>query len=156
MIGRTTTEEGVNHRVWDHANTRAPEPILSPSYSSSSPSARPPPAAALRPAMRILKRPSPSSTPTPAPAPAPSTAAALKEKEARYAAARERIFGPGADDSAGGVGNESEREGKGREKERRDKGAGVVRNPKGPSEGEGGGFGGKRRPPNVRRTTGDE
>ncbi|KAJ6467374.1 hypothetical protein C8R45DRAFT_477374 [Mycena sanguinolenta] len=47
----------------------------------------------------------------------------------------ERIFGPGADDSAGRVVNETETENK-EKKDRREKGAGVVRNPKGPSEGE--------------------
>ncbi|KAJ6461704.1 hypothetical protein C8R45DRAFT_1178870 [Mycena sanguinolenta] len=110
-------------------------------------------AAALQPAMRILNRPSPSNTPAPAPVPSTSNTAAegLKEREARYAAVQERIFG--AEDK----GKEREIENKEkRQSERKENGAGVVRNPKGPSEGEGGGFGGKRRPPNARRSTGGE
>ncbi|KAJ6467363.1 hypothetical protein C8R45DRAFT_1019899 [Mycena sanguinolenta] len=60
--------------------------------------------------MRILKRPSPSNTPAPAPAPSTSNTAAeaLEEREARYVAARERIFG-------------AEDEGKERETENKEK-----------------------------------
>ncbi|KAF7333263.1 SUZ domain-containing protein [Mycena sanguinolenta] len=94
--------EDASRSVWDHPNTRAPAPSPTPASLPSSaysfaPSARVPPAAALQPAMRILKRPSPSPSPTSTPAPeggAKTAAEALKEREARYAAARERIFGP--------------------------------------------------------------
>lgn len=47
------------------------------------------------PPMRILKRPSPSSlSPTTSTTSGSATGETLKEREARYHAARERIFGP--------------------------------------------------------------
>ncbi|KAF7351800.1 SUZ domain-containing protein [Mycena sanguinolenta] len=138
--------EDASRSVWVHPNTRAPAaaPIPTPAYSFA-PSARVPPAAALQPAMRILKRPSPSPSPTSTPAPEGGTktaAEALKEREARYAAARERIFGP---DEASGTSESKEKENKERK--------GVTRNPRGPAEGEGGGFGARRA--NPPRTTGE-
>jgi hypothetical protein len=62
--------------------------------ASRSGSVIPPPAAAFQPAMRILKRPQ-SSSPSQSSATfsAPPPAETLQEREARYAAARERIFG---------------------------------------------------------------
>ena len=45
------------------------------------------------PQMRILKRPSPSISPTPSTNSSSAAGETLKEREARYHAARERIFG---------------------------------------------------------------
>ena len=45
------------------------------------------------PQMRILKRPSPSLSPTPSTNSGSAAGETLKEREARYHAARERIFG---------------------------------------------------------------
>ncbi|KAF7344454.1 hypothetical protein MSAN_01927000 [Mycena sanguinolenta] len=131
-------KEEMNQRIWDNANSRAPAPMphLVPAPSASisaaaSASARPPPAAALQPAMHILKRPSPSASPSPSHAgntavPGGGGRETLKEREARYQAARERIFGAGGGEDVG----------MGSEKEKR---ARTVRNPLGPSDGEGGG-----------------
>ncbi|KAJ7247436.1 hypothetical protein B0H12DRAFT_1304479 [Mycena haematopus] len=96
-----------NQQIWHDANTRAPMPHL-----ITSPAAPAPPAAALQPAIRILKRPSPAPT-SAAPRPA-APGETLRERGARYQAARDRIFGDGGND------NQSV-------------GAGVVRNPKGPA-----------------------
>ncbi|KAG6887475.1 hypothetical protein C0992_012103, partial [Termitomyces sp. T32_za158] len=69
-----------------------PELIIAPSATSSSHVAPPPPAA-FQPTMRILKRPGSDGSSKSA-TPPPSSAESLKEREARYQAARERIFGP--------------------------------------------------------------
>ncbi|KAF8628796.1 hypothetical protein AX15_003712 [Amanita polypyramis BW_CC] len=70
------------------------------SSSLSSTQLRLPPQAAFQPALSILKRPSPSSA-SPSSTPGPSgsgsslssSSSNLREREARYQAARERIFG---------------------------------------------------------------
>ncbi|KAJ7141604.1 hypothetical protein C8R46DRAFT_1135366 [Mycena filopes] len=110
-----------NQRIWENANARAPMPNLI--VSSSSLAAAAPPAAALQPKMRILKRPT-NSAPA-APAPATTGGETLKEREVRYQAARDRIFGNEADGRAspgekkvGGGGGLSP--------------VGVARNPRGP------------------------
>ncbi|EKM78354.1 hypothetical protein AGABI1DRAFT_129470 [Agaricus bisporus var. burnettii JB137-S8] len=79
-----------NRKLWEAANTgvAAPMPTLLPSRTSS---VVPPPAAAFQPALRILKRPQSSSPSQNTPTAAPQES--LQDKEARYAAARERIFG---------------------------------------------------------------
>ncbi|KAH9937815.1 uncharacterized protein BXZ73DRAFT_100029 [Epithele typhae] len=92
-------------KLWEDANQRAPMPELVIAHSSThGPSAASPPPAAFQPVLRILKRPtSGSGSPVPSPAssssgsPAPDNSYAARE--ARYQAARERIFGdasPGA------------------------------------------------------------
>ncbi|KAJ7211062.1 hypothetical protein B0H12DRAFT_1329951 [Mycena haematopus] len=104
-----------NQQIWHDANTRAPMPHLITSTAAT------PPAAALQPAMRILKRPSAAPT-SPLPPPA-APGETLREREARYQAARDRIFAGSADGGS----------------DQKGVGAGVVRNPKGPapaSEGE--------------------
>ena len=96
-----------------------PEVLIS--SSSTTASAVSPPAVAFQPQMRILKRPSSqnsssnlSSSQTPA--------ESLAQREARYQAARERIFG--GDDGSENVSED----GSGKLKR------GVIRNPVGPSE----------------------
>ncbi|KAJ7072765.1 hypothetical protein C8F01DRAFT_1243789 [Mycena amicta] len=69
--------------------------------------------AAFQPQLRILKRPTTATAPAPAPPTPPGES--LKEREARYQAARERIFG--TEDTV-----------------EKKKAGGVVRNPKGPSD----------------------
>ncbi|KAJ6467350.1 hypothetical protein C8R45DRAFT_1106109 [Mycena sanguinolenta] len=101
--------------------THTSHPRLPPRRPGPRPHSRPPCASSS--ARLVPTRLLPYRHPPPPPAPAPSNADALKQREARYAAARERILGPGADKAGG---------------------AGVVRNPKRPSESEGGGFGGRR------------
>ncbi|KAJ7227587.1 hypothetical protein B0H12DRAFT_1240505 [Mycena haematopus] len=99
-----------NQQIWHNANTRAPMPHL-----IASPAAAAPPAAALQPAMRILKRPSATATSPSLPPVGPGET--LREREARYRAARDRIFGDGAD----------------RGSDKKGVGVGVMRNPKGPA-----------------------
>ncbi|KAF5350593.1 hypothetical protein D9756_008676 [Leucocoprinus leucothites] len=95
-------EEGTNKKIWEAANSQdsAPMPAL---LSSRTGSVIPPPAGAFQPAMRILKRPQSSSSSASQGSPAtspPPTGESLHEREARYAAARERIFGlDGSDES---------------------------------------------------------
>jgi hypothetical protein len=91
--------------------------------SNTSNTAVAPPAAAFQPKMRILKRP---VNPGPA-APAPPVAAGetLKEREARYQAARERIFG--------GEGDVTSSPGDKKGGQTSPAGVGVVRNPRGPA-----------------------
>jgi SUZ domain len=67
-----------------------PALIISPSATSSRSVLSPPPGA-FQPTMRILKRPSDSTSPTPPPS--SSTSEPIKAREARYQAARDRIFG---------------------------------------------------------------
>ncbi|KAF8203470.1 hypothetical protein K438DRAFT_1964954 [Mycena galopus ATCC 62051] len=130
-----------NQRIWRDANAQAPMPalILSASSTSSTHHTPAPPAAALQPAMRILKRPSPTGPVVPAAAPVAGET--LKEREARYQAARDRIFGEA--DATGAA--------------KKDKAGGVVRNPKGPDTDTDGttpprGFGTRNPPAPPRRT----
>ncbi|KAG6841838.1 hypothetical protein C0991_006245 [Blastosporella zonata] len=86
-----------NQRIWEDANAKAPNPmptlIIAPSATSANHVVSPPQAAFL-PTMRILKRPSSAVNSKSATPPPSSSAESLKEREARYQAARERIFGP--------------------------------------------------------------
>ncbi|KAG6835509.1 hypothetical protein H0H93_000693, partial [Arthromyces matolae] len=88
------TEE-TNQRLWEQANTKAPNPmpelILAPSATSST-HVVPPPAGAFQPTLRILRRPN-SGVNSKTTTPPPSTSESFREREARYQAARERIFG---------------------------------------------------------------
>jgi SUZ domain len=84
--------ETLRYRTWIARNARAPMPELIISSSGTTATAVPPPAIAFQTPMRILKRPSSqnsgsnsSSSQTPI--------ETLAQKEARYQAARERIFG---------------------------------------------------------------
>ncbi|KAJ7613644.1 hypothetical protein DFH06DRAFT_144627 [Mycena polygramma] len=111
-----------NQQIWENANSRAPMPSLIVSNSSHTSAA--PPAAAFQPKMRILKRPT-----NPGPVAAPPSAPAgesLKEREARYQAARDRIFGTEGDRAS----SPGDKKGGG---EASPAGVGVVRNPKGPA-----------------------
>jgi hypothetical protein len=106
--------------------------IVTTSASSVNPL---PPPAAFQPTLRILKRPSPSSS-TPSTPGLPSGTSTLdasggnlKEREARYQAARERIFG-GAE-QAGASASSHASNGNGSQPA-----AHVVREPRGPGEGQ--------------------
>ncbi|KAJ6545481.1 hypothetical protein B0H19DRAFT_1266908 [Mycena capillaripes] len=111
-----------NQRIWQNANTQAPMPSLIVSNSNNA-SAAAPPAAAFQPKMRILKRP---TNPGPAVAPPPAAAGeTLKEREARYQAARDRIFGTEGD-GASSPGDKKSGQAS-------PAGVGVVRNPRGPA-----------------------
>ncbi|KAK0205427.1 hypothetical protein DFS33DRAFT_766157 [Desarmillaria ectypa] len=100
------TEEA-NQRLWNDANTKSAAPMPTV-VSSSTPT---PPAAAFQPVMRILKRPT-SSTNSSVSSDVLS-AESFREREARYQAARERIFGNGDSEPS----------------------STVVRNPRGPENG---------------------
>ncbi|OSC96499.1 hypothetical protein PYCCODRAFT_1441025 [Trametes coccinea BRFM310] len=86
-------------KLWEEANARAPMPqVVIAGSSTSNAAALSPPPAALQPVMRILKRPSASpsssaSSPGSSTANDPSASKSYAEREARYQAARERIFG---------------------------------------------------------------
>ncbi|KAJ7748387.1 hypothetical protein B0H16DRAFT_1725572 [Mycena metata] len=111
-----------NQRIWENANAQTPMPNLI--VSGSNHAAAAPPAAAFQPKMRILKRPT-NSAPVAA-APPTTSGETLKDREARYQAARDRIFGnepdgrasPGDSKAGGGSGLPP---------------VGVARNPRGPT-----------------------
>ncbi|THV02183.1 hypothetical protein K435DRAFT_852999 [Dendrothele bispora CBS 962.96] len=96
--------EEVNRKIWEEADRKAPAPM--PLVSSASTA---PPPGAFQPTMKILKRPQTNSNPSSAPGtPSPVgglsasvSTESLQEREARYQAARNRIFGenPGSDQS---------------------------------------------------------
>ena len=84
--------------MWTHLklpgsrNAKAPNPM--PAVIAMSPhQVLTPPPGAFQPTLRILKRPSESNSKSPTPPPSSSSSDTLKDREARYQAARERIFG---------------------------------------------------------------
>ncbi|KAM5539710.1 hypothetical protein V8D89_006523 [Ganoderma adspersum] len=89
-------------KLWEEANQRAPMPqlVMAGSGTGSTAATSPPPAA-FQPALRILKRPiaspssssSASSVPTLGSGSSNSSSSTYAEREARYQAARDRIFG---------------------------------------------------------------
>ncbi|KAJ3567937.1 hypothetical protein NP233_g6038 [Leucocoprinus birnbaumii] len=91
-------DEDKNKKIWEAANKQVvtPMPTL---VSTRTGSVIPPPAAAFQPAMRILKRPSSSSPSQNSSVTSPPPGETLQEREARYAAARERIFGSESSES---------------------------------------------------------
>ncbi|KAI0330021.1 hypothetical protein GY45DRAFT_1434996 [Cubamyces sp. BRFM 1775] len=101
-------QEDDPHQVWEEANKRTPMPqVVIAGSSTSGAAALSPPPAALQPVLRILKRPQASATSSTSMSPSPGHSAAgspalstdasksYAEREARYQAARERIFGEG-------------------------------------------------------------
>ncbi|KDQ32982.1 hypothetical protein PLEOSDRAFT_1080401 [Pleurotus ostreatus PC15] len=79
----------LNKKIWHEANTKAPMPEFLVKSSSTIVA---PPASAFQPQLRILKRPSA----TPPASTSPSLVGAretVQQREAKYNAARERIFG---------------------------------------------------------------
>ncbi|KAG9226614.1 hypothetical protein CCMSSC00406_0006161 [Pleurotus cornucopiae] len=79
----------LNKKIWHEANTKAPMPEV---LVKSSSTIIAPPASAFQPQLRILKRPSA----TPPASTSPSLVGAretVQQREAKYNAARERIFG---------------------------------------------------------------
>ncbi|KAJ6616699.1 hypothetical protein B0H10DRAFT_2219196 [Mycena sp. CBHHK59/15] len=111
-----------NQRIWENANSQAPMPSLI--VSSSTHTASAPPAAAFQPKMRILKRPT-NTTPVSL-QPQAVAGETLKEREARYQAARYRIFGGEGD------GASSPEDKQGGRMSPAAAGVAVVRNPRGP------------------------
>ncbi|EPS93426.1 hypothetical protein FOMPIDRAFT_1039093 [Fomitopsis schrenkii] len=85
-------EEETPQSLWENANKKAPMPELVSSGSGTS-VALPPPPAAFQPALKILKRPTtgPASPSTSAPSSA-DVQKSYAEREAKYQAARQRIF----------------------------------------------------------------
>ncbi|KAG5335579.1 hypothetical protein C0989_000968 [Termitomyces sp. Mn162] len=139
--GEPVAEES-NKRIWEDANAKAPNPmpelIVAPSTTSSN-HVVPPPLGAFQPTMRILKRP--ESGTNNKPATPPPSAESLKEREARYQAARERIFGSDSEAvtpySKEATGNSSSRPMDFKDRREWTQGptssATVIRNPRGPS-----------------------
>ncbi|KAL1680587.1 hypothetical protein EV122DRAFT_276046 [Schizophyllum commune] len=115
------TVEG-NQKLWNAANsqTSAPMPTIIPSASSSHPVVPPPPAA-FQPQLKILKRPT-NASPSPSPSP-PVNTQSLQEREAKYQAARERIFGSGSSSAEASSSSLSAK---------KEEGAKHIRQPKGP------------------------
>ncbi|KIY49844.1 hypothetical protein FISHEDRAFT_72469 [Fistulina hepatica ATCC 64428] len=89
-----------NQRIWEAANakTAAPMPTIVLGASSRGTSSAPPPPDAFKPTMLILRRPT-SATPSQSPSPTPTQIETIREKEARYKAARARIFGDNEGDA---------------------------------------------------------
>ncbi|SRR6266550_8664415 len=86
---------GSHSTLCRNAKTAAPMPTI---VSASSTGQALPPPAAFQPVLRILKRPSPSSS-TSEPNSSTSDPSTLKDREARYQAARERIFAADSENS---------------------------------------------------------
>jgi len=84
-----------NKQIWEDANTKEhhPMPALVISRGTSSTTVTPSLPLNQPPAMRILKRPSPSISPSQSSTNLNPTGETFQEREARYQAARERIFG---------------------------------------------------------------
>ncbi|KAF8960945.1 hypothetical protein BDZ97DRAFT_1277599 [Flammula alnicola] len=97
-VGRSVDEQ--NKRIWEDANTKEhhPMPALVISRGTSASVTTPSLPLNQPPAMRILKRPSasPSQSSTNVNA---TTGETLQEREARYQAARERIFGSSSEET---------------------------------------------------------
>jgi len=129
-------EEENNQKIWEDANTRAPMPELIISSSTTTATVVPPPATAFQAPMRILKRPS-SQNASPNSTSSQTPAETLAQREARYHAARERIF-KGDDGSGSNVSDtgsvKSKHVGGARNESPSIPAVNVVRNPIGPSD----------------------
>ncbi|KAL0945991.1 hypothetical protein HGRIS_012269 [Hohenbuehelia grisea] len=149
-------DSDLNKKIWQDANTRAPMPeVLVKSATGGTGAVIAPPPAAFQAPMRILKRPT-SAAPSARSDSSSRNAESLQEREARYHAARERIFGLG--EAEGGSAAESTLA-LSRQDNRTNKPGShtskpsvpVVRAPLGPSEGIDGqqnhGFSGRSRAP---------
>jgi hypothetical protein len=143
-------EEQAPQTVWDAANKEAPMPEILRSATASTSTATPPPTTAFQPSLRILKRPSPSVTLSPS-SPSPQQLETLAQKEARYQAARERIFGDEAvqDDgnSNGSTSKKSPQSSKGSSSTVKADSVIVSRHPTGPGSTDGSsprGFGNRK------------
>ncbi|KAI8989636.1 hypothetical protein BD414DRAFT_484758 [Trametes punicea] len=115
-------EEVDPQKLWEEANSRAPMPqvVIAGSSTCHSTALSPPPAA-LQPVLRILKRPSaststttsmagspsPRASATSSPSPSLDASKSYAEREARYQAARERIFGESPDGNKSADGSSS-------------------------------------------------
>ncbi|KZP12926.1 hypothetical protein FIBSPDRAFT_936634 [Athelia psychrophila] len=124
-----------NQKIWEDANTRAPMPELVISSSSATPTSAPlPPSTIFQPQLRILKRPS-ASTNSSASSASQTPTETLSEREARYDAARQRIFGGDSEKEKGSRKGSGASGGEKGKKGSLDAGAGVgvTRNPIGPS-----------------------
>ncbi|KAI1790106.1 hypothetical protein LXA43DRAFT_532584 [Ganoderma leucocontextum] len=128
-------------RLWEEANQRAPMPELVIAGSSTSgAAATSPPPAAFQPSLRILKRPtassssssSASSLPTAGSGSSNASSSTYAEREARYQAARDRIFGNNSP-SPGTPSEPSQPKTQNSAPKRSPPSVQIVREPKGPS-----------------------
>ncbi|TFK29506.1 hypothetical protein FA15DRAFT_610108 [Coprinopsis marcescibilis] len=96
-----------NKQIWEDANNKAhhpmPEVIIARSSTATASSAHIPPQGVFQqqPTMRILKRPTNASNSSGTQSSNANAMESLKEREARYQAARERIFGSPDTESRG-------------------------------------------------------
>ncbi|KAA1474415.1 hypothetical protein DENSPDRAFT_931638 [Dentipellis sp. KUC8613] len=149
-----------NQKIWENANTRAPMPhlVLSSSSTTQPPTSLPP--AIFQAPIRILKRNPASASASPSPGQSGAGTPAqesLAEREARYQAARQRIFADTVEsgDASRGAANTLGLQGGGKAGGERDQAqVGVIRNPLGPGAAAGAaderrsasrGFGGRRK-----------
>ncbi|KAJ3502726.1 hypothetical protein NLJ89_g8756 [Agrocybe chaxingu] len=97
-VGRSVDAQ--NKKLWEDANSREyrPMPAVIMYGGSSTSSAAPTLPLNQPPAMKILKRPSPSVSPSQSSSNVNAASTeTFQDREARYQAARERIFGPSSD-----------------------------------------------------------
>uniref|UniRef100_A0A0W0FV14 SUZ RNA-binding domain-containing n=1 Tax=Moniliophthora roreri TaxID=221103 RepID=A0A0W0FV14_MONRR len=85
--------EETNKKIWEDANSKVPAPMPVLNISSSSSVTSAPPPAVFQPMLKILKRPTSNQTNIDSRTPSPASAESLRDREARYQAARNRIFG---------------------------------------------------------------
>ncbi|KAF5348078.1 hypothetical protein D9758_010045 [Tetrapyrgos nigripes] len=147
----------VNRKIWEEADRKASEPMPILVASSSSRPVAAPPAAAFQPVLKILKRPQSNPNSPPPTISASTSAESFQEREARYQAARNRIFGESASPSPDSASSSTtslplassiSREDRSKASANSPPATSVSRNPRGP-ESEGGrnsprGFQGRR------------
>ncbi|KAI3614239.1 hypothetical protein WG66_000286 [Moniliophthora roreri] len=80
-------------RLLGSSNSKVPAPMPVLNISSSSSVTSAPPPAVFQPMLKILKRPTSNQTNIDSRTPSPASAESLRDREARYQAARNRIFG---------------------------------------------------------------
>ncbi|TFK53189.1 hypothetical protein OE88DRAFT_1353562 [Heliocybe sulcata] len=110
-------EEEDSKAVWEAANSKPPMPTILPSQTSTSTPTSIPPLEALKPTMKILKRPTASFNHSDPLKTSADQSQSLQERERLYREARQRIFGQ---DRAEDSGNAAKVE------------VQVARNPRGP------------------------
>ncbi|KAF4613278.1 hypothetical protein D9613_011017 [Agrocybe pediades] len=129
-----------NKRIWEDANSKEYRPMPSLVISRNSTSISVTPSLPLNqpPPMRILKRPSPGVSPSASTSTAP-VGETFQEREARYQAARERIFGtsgdttPPSDDNTTKKGSNKSKKAASPTNPQNPPSVKVVREPRGPA-----------------------
>lgn len=125
-------------------NAKAPAPMPALIISSTSSVASPLPQAAFQPKMQILRRPQSAASPSSANQTSAVSTQSLKDREARYHAARERIFG---ENSGGDTNTPALTAANTPARTQRKERSNIVRNPKGPSKSNSAGFKSRNRQP---------